>query len=153
MPLKKSKNISCLSAYLGYFNTDYGTNYIRNNGIMNPANGNNITNVFSGAGNAYPMFGTGNSLYAQLGVLYTSHKPNHKLPSLLPYIAYRHSNYQKLSSPVAVLDAGINLMLNDHKAKLTLNYQSRPVFKYESPSVITSKVNNSSAWVQYQLFF
>jgi hypothetical protein len=58
-----SENKSAINAYLGYFNTNYGPGYIRNNGIMNPANGSNGSS-FSGAGNAYPMFGTGNVIYA-----------------------------------------------------------------------------------------
>ena len=61
LPLQNNK--FALSAYAGYFNTDYGKNYIRNNGIMAPANGTSNTKSFSGGGNAYPMFGTGNSVY------------------------------------------------------------------------------------------
>ncbi|MEZ4901057.1 MAG: hypothetical protein R2822_04525 [Spirosomataceae bacterium] len=38
MPANKEKG-TALSAYLGYFYTDYGPNYLRFNGIMNPANG------------------------------------------------------------------------------------------------------------------
>ena len=40
-PLNVEKG-TALSAYLGYFDMDYGPNYLRYNGIMNPANG--ITN-------------------------------------------------------------------------------------------------------------
>ena len=46
-----------------------GPNYLRYNGIMNPANG--ITNgpAAGSQGNAFPMFGTGNVIYTQIGYL------------------------------------------------------------------------------------
>jgi hypothetical protein len=74
MPLNSEKK-TALSAYTGYFNTNYGTNYLRMNGIMNPANGTSLTaaNGISGQGavygNALPMFGTGDVVYTQLGFL------------------------------------------------------------------------------------
>jgi hypothetical protein len=52
MPLQANKY--ALSAYVGYFNTDYGQNYIRNNGIMAVANGSNQPAIFNGGGNSYP---------------------------------------------------------------------------------------------------
>jgi len=72
IPLDKSRH-SALSAYLGYFNTNYGTNYLRYNGVMNPATGTTLTanNSISGQGpvygNSYPMFGTGHVIYTQVG--------------------------------------------------------------------------------------
>ena len=59
MPVNKQKQ-TAVSAYIGYFKTNYGTNYLRYNGIMNPANGttlnasNSITNQGATYGNALP---------------------------------------------------------------------------------------------------
>jgi hypothetical protein len=90
MPVMKNKY--AISAYVGYYGTDYGKNYIRNNGIMNPANGNTNATVFNGAGNAYPMFGTGNSIYAQLGIRMPERMFG-DLGTLMPYVSYRWSDY------------------------------------------------------------
>jgi hypothetical protein len=150
MPIKKNKY--ALSAYVGYFSTDYGTRYFRNNGIMNPANGNSDPLVFNGAGNAYPMFGTGNSIYAQAGF----RLPNGLLGevgTLMPYVSYRWSQYEKLKDAVNVYDAGINWLINKHQSKVSLNYQLRPIFSVQANGDILRTANASSAWLQYQVFF
>jgi hypothetical protein len=151
MPLQQNKY--ALSAYVGYFNTDYGKNYLRNNSTMAPANGSNDSRVFNGGGNAYPMFGTGQSVYAQLGL---------RLPqdllgdqgTLMPYASFRTSDYDRLADPMRIYDAGVNWLINKHQSKLSLNYQLRPVF--EQPAAagpVTHASNASSAWLQYQVSF
>ncbi|MGV3639176.1 MAG: hypothetical protein ACO1NZ_01580 [Adhaeribacter sp.] len=150
MPLQQNKY--ALSAYLGYFYTDYGQDYIRTNGIMAPANGSNNGNILGGGGNAYPMFGTGQSVYAQLGL---------RLPpdllgdqgTLMPYASFRSSNYERLTDGVNVYDAGLNWLLNKHQSKLSLNYQLRPVFELQNLNTVGRRENASSAWLQYQVSF
>jgi len=150
LPLKGNKY--ALSAYVGYFSTDYGPAYLRNNGIMNPANGNANPSAFNGAGNAYPMFGTGSSVYSQLGL----RLPNNLLGSLgtlLPYVSYRYSRYDKLEDPATVIDGGINWLMNKHSSKLSLNYQLRPVYSRQAGGTVTKTGNAGSAWLQYQVAF
>ncbi len=148
MPIQNNKY--AISAYVGYFSTDYGANYIRNNGIMNPANGNADPTVFSGAGNSYPMFGTGSSIYAQAGF----RLPNDLFGengTLLPYVSYRMSNYDRLKDPVTIIDAGVNWLINKHNSKLSLNYQLRPVFVQQANGDVIKSSNAGSAWLQYQV--
>lgn len=148
MPIQNNKY--AVSAYAGYFSTDYGANYIRNNGIMNPANGSVDPTAFSGGGNSYPMFGTGTSIYAQLGF----RLPNDLFKengTLLPYVSYRTSNYDRLKAPVNVWDAGVNWLINKHNAKLSLNYQLRTVFVQQANGDVTAGGNAGSAWLQYQV--
>jgi hypothetical protein len=148
MPVANNKY--ALNAYAGYFSTDYGQNYVRNNGQMNPANGNSNPTVFNGAGNSYPMFGTGNNVYAQVGF---------RLPkdlfgdngTLMPYASFRTANFNKLKDPLNVYDAGINWLITKHQSKLSLNYQLRPVFSYQTNGDITHTSNVSSVWIQYQV--
>ncbi|MCC9137315.1 hypothetical protein ACFSKU_04895 [Pontibacter silvestris] len=150
MPLQDNKY--ALSAYTGYFNTDYGKNYIRNNGIMNPANGNIDPTNFSGPGNAYPMFGTGESIYIQVGL----RLPNNMLGNqgtLMPYASYRRSSYDRLDDAVNVYDAGINWLINKHQSKISLNYQLRPEFVQTANGDVVSDKKLSSAWIQYQIYF
>ncbi|MBC7553378.1 MAG: hypothetical protein H7257_05320 [Taibaiella sp.] len=150
MPLKQNKY--AVSTYAGYFFTDYGRGYIRNNGIMNPANGVNGQGGFNGAGNAYPMFGTGNSIYAQLGLRLPDSMLG-KAGTLMPYVSYRWSGYEKLAGAVNVYDAGVNWLLNRHQSKLSFNYQLRPVFTQNPAGEYITADNASSAWLQYQVFF
>jgi len=150
MPIKDNK--FALNAYAGYFNTDYGKNYIRNNSIMATANGTNNSQSFSGGGNAYPMFGTGKSIYTQLGL----RLPNDLLGdhgTLMPYISFRTSDYTRLSDPVNVYDAGVNWLINKHQSKLSFNYQLRPIFYQETNGNIVKTTNASTAWLQYQVYF
>lgn len=150
MPVKSNKY--SISAYAGYFFTDYGHNYIRNNGIMNPANGNNDPVNFNGAGNAYPMFGTGSSIYAQAGF----RLPNGmlgKLGTLMPYASYRYSRFDKLADAAHVYNAGVNWLINKHQSKVSLNYELRPLFRTQLNGDISSNGYRNSVWLQYQIFF
>ncbi|MHA6247448.1 hypothetical protein ACXYMU_05895 [Pontibacter sp. CAU 1760] len=150
MPVQENKY--AVSAYAGYFNTDYGTNYIRNNGLMNPANGNSDPAAFNGAGNAYPMFGTGETLYTQAGL---------RLPqdllgdqgTLLPYASYRRSAYDRLEDAMEVYDMGVNWLINKHQSKVSVNYQLRPVFTQQASGAVVKTDHASSAWLQYQVYF
>jgi hypothetical protein len=157
MPLNKEKGNS-ISAFLGYFNTNYGTNYLRYNGIMNPANGTslNSTNSITGDGptygNAYPMFGTGNVVYAQAGYLLPKAKKE-GAPRWMPYASASFSKYDRLQNQSSnTFNAGINCLLNGHQAKMTLDWQSRPGFEVKNNAVINGE-RKSAFTFQYQIFF
>lgn len=150
MPLQQNKY--ALSAYLGYFNTDYGKDYIRNNGIMAPANGNADASILGGGGNAYPMFGTGQSVYAQLGLRLAPDLLGDQ-GTLMPYASFRSSNYDGLDDQVQVYDAGLNWLINKHQSKLSLNYQLRPVFALQANNLPGRRSTAGSAWLQYQVSF
>ncbi|HEX2898806.1 MAG TPA: hypothetical protein VHS96_03705 [Bacteroidia bacterium] len=152
MPVSK-ESTAAVNAYLGYFNLDYGPNYIRNNGIMNPANGVAASGgSFNGAGNAYPMFGTGQVLYAQAA---------YKLPdsllgglgTLMPYVSAQYAQFKKLDDPVLVLDAGINWLMQGHTQKLSLDFQNRPVFTAATNGSLVNSTRKSALILQYQTSF
>lgn len=148
MPLNRNKY--ALSAYLGYISTNYGKNYVRNNGIMNPANGNILVTAYNGAGNSYPMFGTGSNIYAQAGFRLPRHLFD-EMGTLMPYAAYRWAKFDKLDDPVNVVDAGVNWLIDKHNAKISLNYQLRPVFTQQVSGDITQTSSAGSVWLQYQV--
>jgi hypothetical protein len=148
MPLHHNKY--AISAYTGYFLTDYGNNYIRNNGIMNPANGNTNPQTYNGAGNAYPMFGTGNSIYTQIGIRLPKELLG-KNGTLLPYFSHRYSKYDKLQDPVNIIDAGVNWLINKHQSKISLNYQNRPIFRKNALGDISKSSTANTIWLQYQV--
>lgn len=122
-----------LSAYVGAFFYDYGQNYLRYNGIMNPVNNG------SSYGNAFPMFGTGTAIYAQLGIF---------LPNvighigLLPYVSIMSAAWDSLDSRMNVVNAGTSFLLDGQKSKVSLDVQNRPDQSTRKTQVV----------VQYQLF-
>lgn len=139
-------NGAALSAYIAAMHMGYGKNYIRNLGVMNPANGVNSNGTLNGAGNAYPMYGTGTTLYAQVGYLL----PESFLGKdfrLMPYTMLTYSQFDRLTDPVMVYDAGVNYLIDGHRAKITLNYGNRPVFE---SSTNTVRERKSSLIMQFQ---
>jgi len=156
MPLSKEKG-TAISAYVGFTNADFGTSYLRYNGIMNPANGSSLAaqNSINGQGptfgNSFPMFGTGKLIYAQLGFLL----PNKLLNGhgqLMPYASTTLADYDRLGPlPTNVYNAGINWLLNGHKAKISLDWQNRPTYDV-TPSQITLGERKNTLTLQYQIF-
>lgn len=130
-PLNKEKG-TAISFYGGYFQNNFGTNFVRNLGVMNPANG-TIANKasFNGAGSAFPMEGTGNTVYIQAGYKFRD-KLLGSHGTLLPYASFQTGNYQRFADRMNVYEAGVNWLINGHNSKLTLNYQNRPIFNADA---------------------
>lgn len=156
MPLNKEKG-TAISAYAGYFNTDYGKNYLRFNGIMNPANGSSIGNLAKDAGsmygNAFPMFGTGQQIYTQVGYL----MPQKLLKShgqLMPYLAATFAKYKRLNDENSnVYTAGVNWLIQGHKAKITLDLQNRPNYLVLNDGTFSKGSRKNCITLQYQISF
>lgn len=157
MPLNEAKE-TAISAYMGYFITNYGKDYLRYNGIMNPANGSNLTSLNSitgqgnNFGNALPMFGTGSVIYSQLGFLLPKHFLNDK-GKWMPYLSATLAKYDRLGGLMTnTYNAGINYFIYGHKSKLTLEFQNRPTYKVEN-AVVKNDRRKNSITLQYQIFF
>ena len=152
LPVNTNKG-TAFSGYLGYFHTDYGTNYLRYNGIMNPANSTTqtIAGVSGIQGNAFPMFGTGNVIYGQAGYLMRSDLLGNQ-GTLLPYISSQIATYQRLAKTEAIYNVGINWLLKGHSSKLSLDYQNRPIFENTSSNLLHVVGRKGSLTLQYQVF-
>ncbi|MFD1470163.1 hypothetical protein ACFQ48_18185 [Hymenobacter caeli] len=139
-PIDTASN-TAVTFYGVYYNYNFGPNYVRNAGVNNPGTSIAPPTGFTGAtnlyGNALPLIGTGQTLYAQLGLLLPKKLLGPKA-KLQPYVAYLHNNLEGLRNPdgtikgVNVYDAGLNLYLDGHNAKFTLNYRARPDFSDQS---------------------
>ncbi len=122
------KNHSAISLYAALVHTGFGKSYIRNLGPMNPYDGMlSSSNNANGPGSAFPMYGTGNVLYFQGGYLLPQKDPK-KETRYMPYLMLMHANYEQLKQSMNVFDIGLNIFLHQHKTKLSINYQNRPVF-------------------------
>jgi hypothetical protein len=154
MPVNKEKG-SAISAYAGYFITDYGTNYLRYNGIMNPANGTMLqaSNSISGQGpvygNAVPMFGTGRVFYTQFGYLLPAGLVKGQF---MPYASATLASYDRLNNHATnTYNAGINYLIAGHKAKFTVEWQNRPTYTV-TDGAIGDGVRRNSLTLQYQVY-
>lgn len=136
-----------ISAYGNYTHYDFGQNYLRNTGPMNPATGNSDTSVLNGAGNAFPAYGTGDVFYVQVGYKFQENLIGKT--TLMPYASIQHANYDRLSQTMNYYDMGVNWLLAGHTSKLTLAYQNRPV--YNTVGDLTTHKNAVVA--QYQVSF
>lgn len=152
MPVNKAKG-TAISAYLGYFHTDYGTNYLRFNGIMNPANGTtqSLSGVSGIQGNAFPMFGTGNVIYTQFGYLCAADLLG-KNGTLMPYASAQLADYQRLTQTAGIYNIGVNWLLKGHNSKISLDFQNRPVYKNATDGLLQSNGRRGALTLQYQVF-
>lgn len=155
LPLNPEKG-TALSAYGGVFRYDFGTDYLRFNGLMNPASAigtNSGTIPKSGPvfGNSYPMFGTGTALYSQLGYLFPKNFLG-DFGTIMPYASWTHANWEHLmGKSMDILNGGVNWLINGHKAKISLDWQNRPTYSLSEGKVTSGKRKNQVV-IQYQIF-
>jgi len=141
---------TALTFYGVYYNYDFGPNYVRNVGVLNPGNGvvPGSTGPASLTGNAVPLIGTGHTYYAQVGLLLPKQLLGPKA-KLQPYLGYLRNSLEGLQDTdgsrriVNMYDAGLNLYLDGHNAKVTLNYRARPDFSNQ----VFLPANNGAATV------
>lgn len=125
-PLNKEKG-NALTVYSALYLYDFGKDYYRNVGIMN-VNGSGVSGQntsIAGFGNAEPLLGTGSIFFNQLAYLL----PKDVLPKsrLQPFAVYTNKNLDYLGTAIHNYDIGINLFIDGHQAKITLQYSSRPI--------------------------
>jgi len=154
--LNKEKG-NAISAYGAWSYADYGNNYLRYNGVMNMATGAN-TNSGGNAksfGNAFPMYGTGNTEFVQVGYKFKNNLLKGK-GTLQPYIGVQVSQFQALSyDNMTVVDLGVNWLVSGYH-KISLNYQSRPVYSQNAATKIYTDIQSARRgllYVQYQISF
>lgn len=149
-PLNAEKG-TALTLYAAASHYDFGKNYVRMIGVMNPANGTTTGKTLNGAGNAFPMIGTGNILYAQAGFLLGKKT----LPGdgrLQLFAASQMAKFDALKSTMFMHEGGFNYYINGTSGnKISMVYQSRPVYEKNTAgnSVVTSR--KGMFVVQYQV--
>ena len=150
IPLGEAKHKMAFSGYAGYYNYQFGPNYLRNLGTMNIASSdpNFIGNkAIAGAGNLQPMIGTGSAIYAQAGVLLPNQAEKPKV-RIQPFAAYTHKNFEALEKSSSQFDVGANWFIDGHHAKITTQYSTRPV--YTSPT--ESPTSKGEFIIQLQVY-
>lgn len=115
-----------MTAYLGYFDSDFGPNYVRSlgaNGISTLAKDSKSLSH----GTAYPMMGTGQTIFTQVGYLFGT--PVLGTGKFQPYVGMQHSTFEGLADPSVIFHTGFNIYFKGHSNKLTLGLENRPVFQ------------------------
>ncbi len=136
-----------LSIYGVFTHYDFGPNYTRNLALMNPTNGSSDNTLLNGGGNGYPAGGTGNMVYAQVGYKLKDNVIGKT--SFMPYAAVEMGFFERLNDTMVFYDAGVNWLLNGHTSKLTLAYQSRPLFRVNGDY----DGRRGAMLLQYQVYF
>ncbi|WP_158856031.1 hypothetical protein [Lunatibacter salilacus] len=141
-------NKQAMTFYAGYFYYDLGPDYIRVIGLNNVGGGVNSEGTFSGTGNSFPAIGTGHIGYFQLGYLFGFDKRAEKIQ---PFVSGQYANYDGLQGPMTFYEAGINLLLDGQRSKLSLAFQNRPVFDHNPLHGIQQVDRRSTVILQYQI--
>ena len=155
MPVNKEKG-TAISAFAGYYNTNYGHNYLRYNGAMNPGTASTATNLVqsSAYGNAFPMFGTGQVAYAQVGYLLSKKLIGEKNGQLMPFVSGQFADYNALQHKnMLIVDAGLNWLINGHRSKISIDYQNRPTYFLDAGNNVKPGARKSGVILQYQILF
>lgn len=149
--LNKEK-ANALSIYAAYVNYDFGPKYLRYAGVMNTANGNNNPALFgkTNFGNAFPMVATGRTIYFQAG--YKFRKDLLKTGTLMPYFGLQLGQYQGLKDNMLMAEGGVS-WLPGGMHKVSLNYQSRPVFENRPDGSVAGigSARRGMLYLQYQI--
>ena len=136
-----------LTAYATYYYLDFGPDHLRNVGIMSLGTGGSSLN---GAGNAYPIIGTGHHVYAQAGYLLPLDLGGTQLQ---PYASAQLSKFEARDQLAIIPEVGFNWFIHGHSAKVTFLYRARPVFTLDDDAKRTVDGYRSEAILQTQLFY
>jgi hypothetical protein len=140
------------SLYGAYNYMNYGPNYLRELGPMNPGQAVAAgTPTINGAGTNYPMIGTGHVGYLQTGFMFPKKwfsKKENPTFTMMPYFSAQVAKWDRLNDIMATFDAGLNFLFDGHRYKMTINYQNRPVFNNTSFGVMQ---RNSMVNFQFQI--
>jgi hypothetical protein len=155
--LNKEKQ-NAVTAYVAFLNYNFGPNYIRNNAAMNTANGGVLANSigsYGGTGNSFPLIGTGNVLYAQVAYIFRKDLLG-KQGTLQPYAQMIYAKYDRLQDPMKVYDVGVNWIIAGQNSKISLDYQSRPIYNQSASTGDITEVKSArrgQVVLQYQVTF
>lgn len=154
LPLNKAKG-TMLHVLGTFYNYDFGTNYLRSIGILNehagrvtPRTG-ETADSWAGGGNLQPSIGTGTIVYGQVGYLMPKFKNGQ---ALMPYATFTAKNFERLADPSTQFGLGVNYFVTGHHAKVTLEYQTRPVYKADAEGEVKSNGSRGQFILQTHIF-
>lgn len=139
IPVGDKKKEMGLTLYSVFYNYNYGPNYLRTSGIMNPST---IDPEFTGqkalegAGNNRILMGTGNIFFTQAGFVLPKFS---KILKVQPFLNYALKDMKALQEKGSYYDIGANFFLYGKNAKIVAQYSSRPIYDIVSKTIFNRK--------------
>ncbi|WP_306350450.1 porin [Flavobacterium sp. '19STA2R22 D10 B1'] len=132
----KAKEMS-VSVYTVYYNYNFGPNYLRTSGTMNPGTRDETftgTIAKEGFGNARYLLGTGEIWYTQAGFMLPKFSTKVRIQ---PFATYALKKLDALAESGHYYDLGTNFLLDGQHAKISLQYSSRPLYDASTNTVFS----------------
>lgn len=132
LPFTIGSKKSSITAYSVYYDYQMGPNYLRTNGVMNPATLDSQYSgplAFEGHGNNIALIGTGRSWFSQVGWLLPN---NSNKIGFQPFAGYNYKNFKVFQQSINVFNIGTNVLLDKHNAKFSLQYTSHPIYHMQT---------------------
>jgi hypothetical protein len=136
--------------YSVWYHYNFGPKYLRISGLMNPGTADTNytgTKALEGYGNGRVLMGTGDIWYTQTAFMLP--KFSSKL-RIQPYLSYSYKNLEALHQPGHFYNLGTNLLFDGNRAKLSLEYSSRPLYNTTDRKVF-KRAGEILACVQFWL--
>ncbi|MBL7855179.1 MAG: porin [Cyclobacteriaceae bacterium] len=154
LPVGNPEKNAAITAYAVLYHYDFGPNYWRALGVMNPSTAFDSSlpldnRTLNGPGNGRVFVGTGNLFYTQAGYLIPKFK-NERV-RFQPFSAYTWKKLEYLDDDGHYFDFGFNVFFDGHHAKLTTQYSSRPLYYNQGGQRLQQ--NGRGEWlIQMQIF-
>ncbi|WBV58846.1 porin [Chryseobacterium daecheongense] len=139
LPLgNKSKEMG-LTLYSVFYNYNYGPNYLRVSGLLNPGTPDpqfTGQKALEGAGNKRVLMGTGNIWFSQVGFVLPKFS---KILKVQPFFNYALKDMKALNQNGSYYDVGANFYLYGQNARIVAQYSSRPLYDLVSKTIFDRK--------------
>ncbi|AZA78039.1 porin [Chryseobacterium sp. G0186] len=139
IPLGDKNKEMGLVFYSVFYNYNYGPNYLRMSGLMNPGTPNPLftgQKALEGAGNNRVLMGTGNIWFSQVGFVLPKFS---KILKIQPFFNYALKDMKALNQNGSYYDIGANFYLYSQNAKIVAQYSSRPLYDINSKNIFDRK--------------
>ncbi|SHE52484.1 porin [Chryseobacterium sp. OV279] len=134
----KSKEMG-LTLYSVFYNYNYGPNYLRVSGLLNPGTPNADfmgQKALEGPGNNRVLMGTGNIWFSQMGFVLPKFS---KILKVQPFFNYALKDMNALNQNGSYYDIGANFYLYGQNARIVAQYSSRPLYDLTSKTIFDRK--------------
>jgi hypothetical protein len=148
--LNESKE-TAITLYSAVQKSDFGKDYFRNVAPMNPTNGVGTTNAVNGTGVGFPAIGTGWTYYTQVGYKFRKELLGEKLGTLQPYGSWEVMQINYFNKAFSAVHVGCNWLILGHQAKISVDYQLRPIIQQSNPNVFERSKFSGTFVLQYQV--
>ena len=139
MPIGNPSKEMVFTFYSVWYRYNFGPDYLRTTGVMNPGTKDpSFTGIraLEGFGNRKILMGTGQIWYAHTAFMLPKFSDKIRLQ---PYVAYSYKELQALNQSGRYYNLGANFLFDGNRAKVSLEYGSRPLYGVADRKVFTRR--------------